>query len=481
MSIGRNTIANVIGAVVPSLVTLLTVPTYLKLIGEERYGALAVLWVLLGYFGFFDLGLGRATARQMALLNNRSAAYRGNLLWTTIQLTTLLGLIGGVVLWLSADFIFAKWVTLNEQSAKEALGALPWLVVGLPLVLLTSALSGALEGRESFWELNKVGILGNVLNQIFPLLAAAFGFVGLNILVPAALCGRVVSGVLLYIYCKKSVPFIISESTFEKSFVKPLLNYGGWTSLISVIDPLLITIDRLVIGSISGAKAVAYYTVPFSLSFNANKLSGSLLTAIFPRLAAAEPAEGVMLANHATQILTAVMTPLIIVGVSVFKPFLVLWLGGDLAAKASGVGEMILCGIWIHNLAIPHHARLRAQAMLKRVFFISLIQVPIYLYLLIYSLKLFGIVGAAGVWALRMALDTVMILWAAGVVITVIKNNYLSFFLMFGALLFSFILNYHDPYYWIVAFLLLLISLFHVKDSLNLIIKSLFIRTVRVV
>ena len=239
MSIGRNTIANVIGAFVPSLVTLLTVPTYFRLIGEERYGALAVLWILLGYFGFFDLGLGRATARQMAKLNSHSSQERGNLLWTTVLLTALLGLVGGVVLWLSADLIFTKWVTLNEQSAKEALEAMPWLVVGLPLVLLTSAMSGALEGRESFLELNKVGILGNVLNQVFPLLAATFGFVGLNFLVPAALCGRMVSGVFLYIYCKNKVPFKISEVAFEKSFVKPLLNYGGWTSLISIIDPLL--------------------------------------------------------------------------------------------------------------------------------------------------------------------------------------------------------------------------------------------------
>jgi O-antigen/teichoic acid export membrane protein len=131
MSIRRNTAYNLLGSVIPLAVSLVTIPIYLNLIGESRYGVLAIAWLLLGYFGLFDLGLGRATAQRIAALRDASGAERAETFWTALAMNLCLGVFGALLMWPVAGYFFGQVFKIDDALRPEMLAAIPWLMLAV--------------------------------------------------------------------------------------------------------------------------------------------------------------------------------------------------------------------------------------------------------------------------------------------------------------------------------------------------------------
>ncbi len=465
MSLGKHTAINLVGNVLPMAIALITVPLYLRYIGAERYGALAVIWALLGYFGFFDFGFGRAVSQRMARLSDAEDSERSNLLWTAITSTFLLGILGSLVLWAFADYILTNLIDMSGPSHNEAKNAVLWLLLALPVVLPASVLQGALQARLRFFELNAIQVLGSTLSQLLPLAVAASGHVELQALVPAALAARLLTIGLLLTQCRRHVP-LIGRPLIVRAHLKPMMQYGGWISVITLLGPLLVTIDRLVIAALSGVKAVAHYTVPYDLVSRTMVISGSLSSAIFPRLASASTDQAKDMALHATSVLVAIMTPVVIVGLFVVHPFLTLWVGEAFSLSSSGVAELILLGVWINALVIPHNARLLAADNPKTVVIIYLIQIPIYFLILWLGITYWNIVGAAAAWSSRVLLDTTMLLHVAGALKHTLRVMIPSLILVVTAMLVAIDTEVLSSMRWVICVSLLGLSLLRDKKYL---------------
>ncbi len=411
MSISRHTLFNLGGAVLPMGIALATVPLYLGYIGAERYGVLTVIWALLGYFGFFDLGFGRAVTQRMARLPDADDSERSRLLWTALLSTSALGMLAGVLLWLFSNYILLNLIDMSAQSRSEVAGAVAWMVIALPVLLPTTVLTGALQARLRFAEVNAIQLICSLISQLLPLAVAASGHLELKMLVPAALASRALLAMLLFRQCRRHVP-LTGKPMVDPLHLKAMLKYGGWVSVMTFLAPLLVTVDRLIIATISGAKAVTSYTVPYDLVSRTMVISGSLSSALFPRLVSSNPVEARDLAERATVALVAIMTPVVIAGTFLAQPFLDVWVGKSFAASSAGVSELILLGVWVNALVIPHHARLMATGSPRTVVTIYLIQIPLYLFMLWMGLRYWGVAGAAAAWSLRVLIDTTMLLCA---------------------------------------------------------------------
>jgi O-antigen/teichoic acid export membrane protein len=413
MSIRKNTVINIIGSVIPLVVTLLTVPIYLKLLGVERYGVIALIWLMLGYFSFLEMGLGKAVANQIAKASHASDSVKSEIFWTGLILNAGFGIAGAFVLWLLGKYLILHFLKMPDQYLSETIATLPWLIVTLPLALISSVLSGTLEGRHRFDIVNYLQVITSVVFQVVPIVAAYFYGPSLEIVVPVAIVSRVLMNIPFLIACVFYVPMHF-RPVFSFSCAKKLFKYGGWVAITGIVSPILDTVDRLIIASVLGVQAVAHYTLSYQVITKAKIIPMSLSRVIFPKFSDYESHDALNLALRALEILSLVMTPIVVFGIIFLQQFMNLWIGKELSVITAPLGVILLFGVWLNSLAHVPFNLLQGQGQPDKVAKLHTIELLPFLCILWLFINYFGLLGVAIAWSLRVTLDSLILFKISG-------------------------------------------------------------------
>jgi O-antigen/teichoic acid export membrane protein len=413
-SISRNATINLVGAVVPMFVTLATVPPYLRLIGDVRFGVLALVWLFLGYFGLFEMGLGRATSKYIAELGEAKPAERESVFWTASLVNLALGVLGGLLLWVVARATLPLWLKSTSTMQAEVASALPWLALAVPVATLTSVLIGALEGCEEFAVVNVQQVGATMVFQIVPLAVAYWAGPRLDLLIAASVLARAAANLPLLFSCARHIP-LRGLPHVERAWSRRLLGYGAWITLSGVIGPILTSLDRFVISFVQGAQALTYYTIPYNFANKLAVIPGSLTRALFPRFSGHGPSEAKEMGARSVLALAGVLTPIVVVAVLTTNPFFRLWIGPTVAARCTRAGELILVGAWINGLAWVPFNLLQAQGRPDLTAKFHAAELVPFVALLWVGVHFGGVTGAALVWCLRVLADAALLLGATDI------------------------------------------------------------------
>ncbi|MEY2335529.1 flippase [Acidithiobacillus ferrianus] len=407
--IARSTLINFSGLLVPTIVSLATVPLYLHYIGEIRYGILLLAFAFLGYFGAFDLGLGRAVAQRIA--RQDSVVDRNHTFWTAFIFSAAMGIVGAVILYFLGGWLFASVLRLPANLRPEMVTAVPWLAAIVPLTAVISVLAGALEARQSFIALNLSQMTGLIGLQVLPLTVALFGHTSMPVLLAAALTGRLIGVTALIATTAYHLPFH-GTPRIHQTEILPLLRFGGWISVSGLVTPFLSIVDRFFVGGIIGAAAVTAYTVPYSVTQRFAYLPLALSTTVFPRFSKGDKESSRQMLNDGILALVAIQTPLITLAMVLMDPFFNLWIGHALAITYYPVAIILLVGVWINGPNYIPHNMLPAQGRPDVMAKFYMVEFIPFLILLWVFVTWFGIYGAAIMWTLRSTADAIFCFWA---------------------------------------------------------------------
>jgi O-antigen/teichoic acid export membrane protein len=417
LSLKRNTIWNLIGTGLPLVMGVFTIPYLVRHLGVEAFGILTLVWTLIGYFSLFDFGLGRALTQQVASsLAHRDQASISAIVKSGFLFTLMTGLVGGLVLAAVAHPLAYTILKVAETLQHDTTICLLLAAFGIPLTTLTTGVRGVLEAYEDFKSINVLRIVLGVANFGLPALSIFLGYTSLAAIVATLIAARVVVLLLHFqlLPSKLGNHGLTGQISFAR--IKTLLSFGAWMTVSNIISPLMVTADRFIVAAILGAGMVAYYTVPFEMLIRLLILPGALTAALFPRLTAlirVDKAMATILYKKSLKMIGMVMLPCCLVVAALSYWGLFVWLGVEFAEKGWMIVVILSIGIFFNAIAHVPFAAVQAAGNSKKTAQFHLIEFVIYLPLLFVTLHLFGLLGAAIAWTMRVSIDAVLLLFYA--------------------------------------------------------------------
>lgn len=408
--IGRNSAWNLFGQVAPILLAIIVIPKLIESLGHDRYGFLTIVWVLIGYVGIFDLGVGRAMTRVVAeRLGAQDAVGAEAVAQTAMKFLFLLGLLFGALFLVLADPIVGM-LGVPENLRQEGVNAVRILALGLPLVMLTSGYRGCLEAFAKFATLNMIRAGMGVFTYLAPLIAVTVFSPSLEVMVGSVVLMRLVANWVHRWACIRDTGVAMRFEKIDKARLKQLLGLGGWMTVSNVVGPLMSDLDRLIVGTLVPVATVGYYATAFDVVNQVIMMPYSITSAAFPVIAGYQDKEQARsLYSFVVKCVVVTVLPILLLVIGFAHPVLTLWLGSEFGSAAAPVAQIIAVGLFFNCLAQTPVMMIMSRGNPKWIAINHMIELPLFIGLLYAMTKEYGIIGTAIAWSLRASIDAVVL------------------------------------------------------------------------
>ena len=410
--LARNTVWNLLGTLLPMAVAVVSIPPLVRALGLDRFGLLSLAWVVIGYFSLLDVGIGRALTKLVAeKLGTNEEQSVPPLAWTSLLLLFVLGVLGGLVTLAVSGLLVHEMLKIPATLQSEALSSFHLLALSIPTVTVTSGLRGILEAQQRFRLLNLIRIPMSIFSFAGLLLALPFSH-SLVPVITILVVGRVLGLLAHFFACLHTMPLLRHSFGLQRSVILPLIKLGGWMNLTNLLSPIMVYLDRFLIGALISVGAVAYYTAPFEIVTRFAVIPGAVTGVLFPAFAislALDPERTKVLLSRGVKYIFLAVFPIVLLTAAFAPEALHLWLGDVFASNGSSVLRWLAAGIFANCLAQLPYVLLQSAGRPDIPAKLQLVELPLYVVGLVFLVKAFGVRGAAIAWASRLIIEAFLL------------------------------------------------------------------------
>ena len=415
-SIARNSALNLVGFTVPMLVGLLTVPIITRELGPARFGLLSLGFAILEYSSLFDLGLGVATTREVSAALERRDKGLSSVILGSIASQAALGTLGALILIAISAPLVDNVFVIPPELRSEAVAVFRVLALMIPPTVILLSLRGILEAAGRFDISNAIRIPSSIATFLVPAVAAAAGY-DVAAIVLMLLVTRIFIVMLMALAVTRVLAGLSWKFRVGWDTMRPLFVFGGWMSVSNIVTPMLLYVDRFILGAVVGVAAVGYYTAPFDGVMRLLIIPASLMGALYPSVSAMlarkdYPSIQRVFRQAIRKTVLLLVGPALVLGIA--GPWLLeIWLGPVFASEAEVAVRVLAFGVFLNALARVPSGFVSVLGRPDLLAKINIGEMILHLPMAWFLIARFGVTGAAIAWTIRVGVDAVVLLFTS--------------------------------------------------------------------
>lgn len=392
---------NFIGLILPAAIAFPIFGIMARTLNVEDFGIFMILFSIVGFSSFFDLGLSRAVVRHIAKAED-DFKKKKEIIATSGIVVFVMGVIAAVILIFSSNF-FIEILNISKENYADALLSWKLLAISMPFILTSLVFASIPEGELRFFELNLYKAISGVIIILLPMM-----FIFFDASLYHASLGLLLSRCLVFLmsfYFVKNYGKLFDCFNFVT--LKELFNFGGWITISNIVGPLMVYGDRFFLSHLMGAHKVAYYTLPSEFISRMSVLPTAVTKTLFPIISKRENkfdnSDGVY-GFWLGVVLILIAAPCFIFSELILE----IWLGKDFSENSTGVFRILLIGFLFNAFAQLTFSKIQAMGHSKLIAIVHLCELLPYLIVFYFLVKEWGILGAAFAWGMRCFVDCVI-------------------------------------------------------------------------
>lgn len=391
------------------IAALLVIPQLIHAMDATRFGLLSLVWMIVGYFSLFDLGLGRALTQVVAARRDSRDEVACRLVWTALAAAAAVGIFGGSLFALAIPVGVGRFLAVTPNLRSETSDALLLAAAAIPLVVVTSGLRGLLEGHGRFDVANALRAPLGVLTLVAPLLSLQLTQ-QLPGLVAALVVVRLLGCIAHIMACSVLLPELRKPRMGSYVELRQLLSFGGWLTVSNIVAPLLMYSARIALAMMVSGASVAYFSTPSDIVINFLVLPSLVANVLYPRFSAligSDKHEAMRLYKRAILLIGITSLPVCILAAVFCHPAIAWWISPEFADQSAAACRLLIAGVFVNGFAFLFEAVIQGAGRPDVTAKLHLFELALYLPYMVVLIDRYGVIGAAIAWIIRIVISTV--------------------------------------------------------------------------
>ena len=313
------------------LLSFVYTPLALAFLGDAKYGIWIIILNIISWINYFDIGIGNGLrnklAEAIALDDKESAqkyvstAYVGTTLISTIFciLVTLIWIVFGLsdffklsvtdentnlIIFISVFFVSVNFILSLSKTTAYA--------IQQPGIISVVSVVGQI------FQIAIICTISKLYNQSLLVIAIMYGFVSLF----DSIC-------IYFIVTRKRDYLKPRISRVQKKYMKPLLTLGASFFILQICSLVLNTTDNLLISNLYGSEEVTPYSMVYKVFYIVVQIHAIIIMPMWSAYTEAATRKDIAWIKKTMRrinLITAILSVGVIIGIFVFEPFAALWL-----------------------------------------------------------------------------------------------------------------------------------------------------------